>query len=1277
MAELSDLLPDYSSGFAEPKVSAFDWISGFTKSGLESIPELIGITPSADTSTWRAKNPVAGFASEMAGMAVPYTGWLKVARSLPRFEAAVQTLGNANKSPFLTGAVQEAARFAPFELGRVAVSQVAGDKDLGDMLGSATMNLALGSGVGGLLHGMGAASTREPALKTLFPDIDVAAPLPLQARQMREAMAGMSPGETLDRAAAKLNETLKLARTEELPSTAKYISPLEAAHGDLDQQLNRLFRVKEEPDARVIQVRKFAQGANKDFPTQDLWKGEAAKAGLPEGFEETGQYFRTLSFKGEANKVAQTIEGKLTNQMTPVGDNLFMAREANDGMFVMAKKYEGSLGKASSADKWVIFKTDQPGLYAKDADKWSKIQIAQGKWTPGANLAQDGGEVYNTLKGFTEMFPLRNYQAIASNPKGIGKLVDKMIPQSVRGPQNELVARMGEAMKEYLSPRVYQFKNNFRANWIMNATKAAYDRAETLTNQLMNGKVTVDETKNLFFQNLKGGTAGPEGTLPIRQMAEQLKDADFRAFWEHVWRPGTPVADLPKLQAQGLISPEVSAFARNLDLIDRYNTGNINKAEAAVGRNLSTWKEGHYGLSRNWEGDTRYTLRNDAGELVAVAGGPNRRAARANADALVKENPGWRVEQEYAVSSDAIPKDVKPEIHTPSFVLERQNIRGFKWDTQAFTKDDFMQAMEDSLRARQRYQANLSTIDVLSPHMDRLRLEDSAAFRMIEARMNDYAGVQSTFSKWQNKTVDTVLGPMLGTNSATKIVQYTNTALFNLQLGALKLAYPVVNALQFIQTVIPEAAFVMGKGVEPHLAGKYSHFAAGGSNGPVGGVGVLSPLKLMATSVAEMKKPSKELTAAFEQAVNDRVIDPRLVEGYIGESATKVKDFNKVVKGDGNFVEWLRAVSEFMPAETERMSRTHAFTVGFGIARDFLRKGGNPLSADEQYNFARQFTENTMYLYSASDKPRIFTTPAGSALGLFKNWMFNYISTMGEYTGQAFTHNNWAPLLWQTSGTFALGGLAATPGAWVANQFSQMWTGKSSMQLAYDQFGQSADGIMLGLPAAITGISLYSQVNSPMANPTRDASSLFSIAAWDRVKYAGKTYGAAMDHWSATGEHPGYAQGVRELMARTFAPTTVYRSMAAMGGDNAIHSLGTGLPTVKNVSPIHRALYGLGFNPVELDRAQAVSNELYESQQSMKAAVIKYGKAWAGAEQNGDREAMARIMRNAVTQGVDISSVIASGMTNLEKQREDAVGRRIRPEDLGKYKSIMDLNLSR
>jgi hypothetical protein len=1179
--------------------------------------------------------------------------------------------------------LRSAVQIAPFEAARVGASQIVGDKSLEDMLGDSALNLALWSGVGGLFHGVAAAGARDAKISSIFPDLDLAAPLPLQARAMRQAIdSGTLTGDKLDRATATLLNTLRDARIEEIPASQRYVGDIahdfipNADTSGLSRQLNRLFRLREGVEDRVIQVRKFAEGAEKDFPNQAEWQTAAQEAGLPPGFEEHGQYFRHVSFDTDPNmpaareahvaKVAQSVDDRLTRGMQKVSDNDFLTREADDGMFVIARKVVGSPGEGDVGDKWLLFKTDNPGKFLPDAQRWATGQVALGKWVPGADLSADGGPVYNATKNFTQQFPLRNYTALARTPSGVGAAIAKVLPANVVGAQSETVARLGEAVKEYLSPRMFQFKKSWRANWIVNATKVAYDQAENLVQELLNGTVKIDPGKNLFFQGLKNDKSPSFGFDPIRGMVSAIPEEQFQKEFGHIWRNAVPPSQLQALQAAGTISPEVRTFAEKLAAIDRWNTGNVTKAETAVGRTPTQWLEGHYGLSRQWEGDTRVIIRNDTGQVVALGGGPNRRAALASAQQLVKENPGWRIDGEFSLSQGPIPKDLDPTIRSPSFVLERQNVRGFKFDTAPFTKAEFLDAYENALRGRMKYQANLTTDDILSPQMDRLMKEDPAAYRMALARMHDYAGVQSAFGKWQNKVADQVLGPMLGTNSASKIVQVTNTSLFNLQLGALKLAYPVVNALQFVQTVVPEVAFVLGRAPSEALAGRYSFFAAGGTKGPIGGIAALSPLKMMTQSFREMRKPSTELSEAFERAVNDRVIDPRIVEDYIGASKQKISDVTKVLKGEESFTGWLRALSEFLPAETERLSRTHAFATGYIVARDFLQREGKTLNADQLYQFARQFTENTMYLYSAADKPRIFTTPAGSLMGLFKNWMFHFMSSMGEFTHEGFVHNNWAPLMWQTAGTFALGGLAATPLSFAADQFSRMWTNKSLMENAYEQFGSGADGLLLGLPAALTGVSLYSNVDTPIANPVRDANQLFSIVAWDRAKQIGKAFGAAFDHWQATGDHPGHDRGVREALVKAFAPTTVYRTMGALTPEQ-ITQLGTGYPLVKDVPPLHRFLYSVGFNPTELDRGQAISQELFAKREKMTAQVKQLGLAWANAEREGNGQQMSDIMRQSIVWGVDVGEVIKSGMTVLDKQRKDVVERALRPTMLKDY----------
>ncbi len=1283
--------------------SAIDYIWNFGKSAVESVPEMIGYTPSADTQKFRQDNPIAGVLSEATGMLVPYGGWLKGISMIPKAAKAIEAVGALSKSPFLSGALKAGAELAPLEFGLAGVSQipgVGGDKPFDEMLGGAAVNTLAGAGIGGVLHGIMAAGTRGETLKNIFgkdSNIDASMPLPLLARSMTDIINSgkITDPEKLGTAKMKLNDVLFKARTEELPKGSNYVGELDPGTipagqpSKLVDQLTWLFKPTEgvTKGKNSVEIRKFAVGAEKDFPDQASWQAAVKEAGLPENFEQEGQYFRHISFNPEmpnADKRAYEINQRLTRQMTKVGDSSFMTREADDGMWIIAKKLNGSVVKPDDADSWLLFKTDKPGLFVPDGDRWQKGQIGAGKWVPGATLAEDGGDIYNTGKGYRKEMPLNNYQALLQASSGsIAGLVDKALPQNIRGAaDNELIQRTGETFKEYLSPRVHQFKKSFRANWIVNGIKLLYDKAENTVSDFMDGAIKASPGKSLFFQFMSGSREAVSGFDPIRPMAEVT-----RKNWEQefplIWNARLDPTKLDALVADGKIAAETGAWWKNLHGASEKQLADVAKAETAVGRTPTQFPKNSYGQQRLWEGDTRVIIRNPADQIVALGSGVNRKSAQANAEALIKQNPGWRIDGEYSISQRAgeegrpqYPKGMEPLLHAPSWMLEKQDIRGFKWDTKAPTAEEFMKDLEDSFRSRAKYQANLASADQFSVELNRLQLEDPSAYRAVVARMNDYAGVQSTWSRLQNRALDAVLAPALGTNSATTIANVTNTSLFNFQLGALKLAYPIVNALQFVQTVNPEVAFILGRAPDALKAGRYSFFAGGGTLGPSGGMAVLSPLKMMAHSVKEMINPSPELSEAMARAARERVVDPRIVEDHVGSARASVLNLKKAFSGGKDFGRWLQALSEWLPAESERLSRTHAFTTGYITGRDFLEKGGQKLNPEQIYQFAKQFTENTMYLYSAADKPRIFTTPAGSLMGLFKNWMFNYMHTMAEYTEGAVKHNDWAPLMWQTAGTVGLGGVSAVPGFFLADQATKWFTNKSAMDMAYEQWGAGGDGVMLGLPAALTGVSLYSGVSSPLANPTRDASQLFSSAVVDRVKLLSKSVGAAFDKWQATGQHPGFDPGVREQLIRAFAPTTVYRSMGALTPEQ-ITQLGTGLPIVKNVPFMHRVLYGAGFNPTELDRGLAISEELYATKQKMQAQVKQLGDAWSDAEMKGDSRQMGMILRQSVVWGVDVSSVIHSGMRNLQKMRKDLVERQMSPRLLGKARAAIGVQESR
>jgi len=813
----------------------------------------------------------------------------------------------------------------------------------------------------------------------------------------------------------------------------------------------------------------------------------------------------------------------------------------------------------------------------------------------------------------------------------------------------------------------------------MNGVKTTYENAETMVQKLMYGETKVDPGKNLLLAGLTKQQTGALGFTPVRDAVMSVSEENFPKF-HRIWREGLTTDKINEIKkAKGhtpetdyLFNPEVNKLVWELERVNEFVKAGIGKAENAVGKTPTETPTGHLGLARKWEGDTRVIIKNESDEIVAQAGGPNRKAALANADELVAKNPGWKIDKDYQISQGNLPADVKPVVFAPSFMLEKQGLRGFSYDTKPFTREEFIKSMDEQLRAQQKYQAGMAVDDVFGAGLERIQREDPAVYRMLQSRKDAYAGQPSKFEVLQNQVVDSVLAPILGQNSATTIVRNTNTALFNLQLGFGKISFPILNALTFIQNVIPENAFVMGKTLPEHLAPRYSHFAAGGTNGPVGGMAVLNPVKMIYHSFKEMKSPSPELSHAYGRAMTERVLDPKMVEEYVGANASSVTDLKKAFSSAGGFGGWVRAVSEWMPKHSENFARTQAFTNGYIAARDFLKtKAGQALNQEEIYKFAKEFTENTMYMYAASDRPKIFTTPLGSSMGLFKNWLFHFMGATLEYTGEGLRHGNWSPLMWQTAGTFTLGGLAATPTWWAANQFSKAWSGKSATELAYDQMGSGADGVLYGLPAAMTGISLYSNVATPLANPTRDASQLFGVVAYDRMKQISKLAGAAFDHYGATGVHPAQDVNTKQMLIRAFAPTTMYRAFGAFSEPGSIIQMGTDRPQLKNMTPMSRFFYTFGFNPVELDRATQISQELYSRHASLKAAETKLGNAWADAQQSGRGEQMGLIMRQATVWGVDISKVISEGVRETNRRRLDVIERTMRPGDIPLYQSAI------
>jgi hypothetical protein len=1297
-------VPQAEGGWLDQPVSnKLGGFEGFVASALSSIPETFGVQPGRAIEDWRARHPTGALSSTLLGAAVPFIGWeYAAAKGVPgianwvlRTERMLPAL--AESRPIVAGALREIARDAPL-VATQTLGQLGGGYDTEDTL----LWAGIGTGVAGTVGGVKAAFRAIGAPDAMRPQrvgVDVRKPPQLQFREVLERLREPNPGPALLRTADDIRLEILSERPRPFlhPGAAgprrRAVNWLVGAEDGANQRINRLFGGEAGPEGK-IPVRRFIV---EDFGgDQAALTAARTKAGIDDTALQYAQFPRFIT--PTSNNQAKSVQASIEAGMRQVGPDTWVGRETANGMWVLAKRVErgpvpkrGKPDRARAGDQWVLLKTDAPGHFAPGGADWANMANGYASLFGSFPKAADPTlEVMGAQQRAMNETPLYTYAGIAERNPGL--FTRKFLSRLNLAPGSAMYQHISRFASEYLAPAVFQFRDPAQA-WAYAMMRKAFGDSESIANRILYGRATLEGSGwKAVFDKIKPGKG-------LVQQIDALEEEDILGL-QAAFHSQDPFA------TAGL-TPKAVELLHSLAEADRYSVDQFRRTLAIVDPKEAKKFvpiENHLMLTRTWRGHLRQRVYDENGKLVWMAAGKTHKEVQDEVKGLLAANPGWRTTHwkdgppEHIFTSDrendlslaaqlkyeklrasGATKSPKGMIPLPKFVKSRKGVGGYIGHGRPITKQELKDIVSGHVVTMQRKIAELSTQHNLQRELVQMQSADPRAYEKFRARFNDLAGRQGEFSRVQNAVADKVLSPWLGTNSASKIVRAINGATMSLQLGMANLMFPVVNALTMVQTVMPHAAFVVSGDMD-RVGQYYTIQALFGKDGLARGtLGVLDMWRLMKQSFRLMgDQADVTWKAALENALNDGVISPRLVEEWVGKDARQLGQIKSVAKSPGQWADYVRTVSDFLPSSSERFARLQAFSTGYLLARDILK-----LDPEKHYGFAKKFTENTMYLYTTADRSRILTGPLGSLFGMFKNWMFHYLWQMGDYVREA-KQGNVAPLLWSLGGATALGGIGATPIGAAADLMSQWFTDKSLMEQIYGALGGGqeegpgsvnlGDAVMYGLPAflpelvGLPGISLASSTATPFSEPLHDIQFLTSFAAWERAKAAGAAIGDSVTNYLVTGKLPIDSATVRNDLIRAFAPRSLQRILAAEG--NQINSLSTGYPSVSGLSIGQSFLYQMGFNPVAVEKQWAVGQELWADQERLREAIRWYGQSYADATMQGDYKTATRLLRRAMVQGLPTDSILRSARSRTDKATTPATERNFSEEAVRPFEQL-------
>lgn len=1151
-----------------------------------------------------------------------------------------------------------------------------------------------------VLYGMGPEIANNPALESLVSQFDPVDPPQIWGRKgidlLRDVKAGGQPGVE----EGDILNLLDYARKESLQETTgpgeSYVRLPYPTEQRTRNFLNRTFspgKNAKGTERREILVRD--PKSNRDI-------GRIEKElQLPPGWEFLGRYFRHVSAEHEdvaknyraniglrQNKRRDTgfrrVERVLTGPDGAPYHQLWTIRPETDGMWILATELPGASTSSGTTRRFLQFKTDQPDAFfpeqqwAKDIDRPDDLRplsesVGQKAWDPIDNLPEKVGPFMDSMREIqkTIMSP-ENFSAMSRAAMSKGRVGGKeALLEALSGNKSVPGIKLNGFVDAYLTPTMFQLRNSPRAAQVLQMRRAVFDAAEARKQEIVYGRQSLPKDKDIWAGVF--GKPDEEPGASIYSEAKQLlaDPAEMEAWRKNYFEDRLPLeqwADGPAKEFQTYLRAVNDAFVEEL-----------NTTLKAIGENPLKVNPEHAGVGHNFshKGSNHYAIFDPDNNVVAIGTGHSAEGALRDAQGWIEWRKGkgdgtdFHIGPHFTAENFAeLPKHVKEAYFTPGFFLPRTNVGGYRWERESIKNlDELIQAFDLSYAQRSRHLADHVGSALTHKEHQKLLRTDPETGEILASRLNQLKGVQGALDKAQNRVLDKVLAPVLGVNSATKLVEKTNEMMHHLTFGMGNLAYPLLNVTSLFQTGLPEVATILAS-ADDDLARLAYYLPTPGANGkPRGLTAVYHAPGSIWRGFGILKAPTDLQREVFERLSKDGDLGPRYAEEYLGQNAGRVTALREALKeGPEAAVSWAGAMSSFLPAQTEKLSRMMSAAMAMDAFEKLGKIRGQQFNQDQMFRNVQNFVRRTNYLYSTADRPAIFTTPAGTLFGGMKNWMAHYLFALADYTGLA-AKGNVAPALMAMAGVGSLGGIMGLPflgGA--ADWMTETFADQDLTEYLYSNMGPAANGIAYGLPAAL-GVSFSGATSAPGAKFAHDIQFLSSVPAFERMQNMARGVGRYWDDSFKLGIDPWQDPVFRQQMIQGYAPRSLYR-FADAWNDDALTSSTTGYAMVDNLTFAEKLAQSMGFTPTRVEREYGIYERMRADNDTHKEMVSRLGEAYFLASTEGRQDDMQALLEVAAIRGVDQSSLLRSAARRSRDAGVDMFGR-LRGADQSRYEEAL------